>query len=639
MLEPRIQLLANQLIDQIAAGEVIERPASAIKELVDNCIDAGAKKIYVEILNKSCLSFRVSDDGLGMHPEDIELAFQQHATSKIKNYTDLFELHTMGFRGEALASIASVSELTCQSKHHQSENAYSLKILYGIVQEKNISARPQGTSIQVNNLFSNTPARLSFLKKPETELQAITQTIRELALANPKIAMQMIYNNTGFSTSGSGQLESVLEELYPDLARHGLHYFEREMEGEGAMNVFGFMSPLSESKSDSNSILTIVNGRPVKCPIIRKAVRSVYSGYLPSGKHPRIFVFLNIPPRELDVNVHPTKREVRYSKAGSVFNLVANTLERQIIVLASRQISSAEIPKFNNSDFSSEIKPKPFIFPKPLNLGIKQIDASQIIINTNQFKQPSQEQISKIEKIESPSPLRAIDSGKMRKQPLIRLSELSLYQQTGSEQNTERLSPEGDFSISIEGWHLGGRISGDKDLRQNLLSNLKLWLQGIHALKPESEHKEQSNLFNIAQNRIYRPALPKELKESIWKRDNWLCVHCGLKLIHPKLVRLLLNLEPEAWITVNAERGGQFRRHLARQHQAICDHLLPYAHNMPLASNAGNLVSSCLLCNSKKSASTDLKSWQPQPTSAWTEPLLIGSSLLHSGDFEVFLQG
>ena len=209
----RINQLSRQLINQIAAGEVIERPASVVKELVENSIDAGANRIEVEI-SKDCLSIRVSDNGCGIHPEDIELAFSKHATSKISNADDLFDIHTMGFRGEALASIISIAKVVCTTRTKDFETGTRVEC-----EESNVKSSPAacsvGTTMEVNDLFYNTPVRQKFLKSERVELSYIAEILQSIAIANPDVSITLINDGkTPVKTSGSGDLLCVLTEIY-----------------------------------------------------------------------------------------------------------------------------------------------------------------------------------------------------------------------------------------------------------------------------------------------------------------------------------------------------------------------------------------------------------------------------------------
>ena len=316
----RINQLSRQLINQIAAGEVIERPASVVKELVENSIDAGANRIEVEI-SKDCLSIRVSDNGCGIHPEDIELAFSKHATSKISNADDLFDIHTMGFRGEALASIISIAKVVCTTRTKDFETGTRVE-----GEESNVKSSPAacsvGTTMEVNDLFYNTPVRQKFLKSERVELSYIAEILQSIAIANPDVSITLINDGkTPVKTSGSGDLLCVLTEIYSNSIAGELKKINKSDE-LSHLHASGFCSTPEFTRSTKKSIYVFVNNRVVKCPVILKAVDTAYKNMLPAGKYPFVCINLSIPANDVDVNVHPTKKEVRYKNPNQIFNFV-----------------------------------------------------------------------------------------------------------------------------------------------------------------------------------------------------------------------------------------------------------------------------------------------------------------------------
>lgn len=316
----RINQLSRQLINQIAAGEVIERPASVVKELVENSIDAGANRIEVEI-SKDCLSIRVSDNGCGIHPEDIELAFSKHATSKISNADDLFDIHTMGFRGEALASIISIAKVVCTTRTKDFETGTRVEC-----EESNVKSSPAacsvGTTMEVNDLFYNTPVRQKFLKSERVELSYIAEILQSIAIANPDVSITLINDGkTPVKTSGSGDLLCVLTEIYSNSIAGELKKINKSDE-LSHLHASGFCSTPEFTRSTKKSIYVFVNNRVVKCPVILKAVDTAYKNMLPAGRYPFVCINLSIPANDVDVNVHPTKKEVRYKNPNQIFNFV-----------------------------------------------------------------------------------------------------------------------------------------------------------------------------------------------------------------------------------------------------------------------------------------------------------------------------
>ena len=320
----RIKQLSRQLINQIAAGEVIERPASVVKELVENSIDAGSTKIEVEI-SKDCLSIRVSDNGSGIHPDDIELAFSKHATSKISNSDDLFDIHTMGFRGEALASIISIAKVVCTTRTKDNETGTKVEC-----EESNVRKMPfgcaVGTTMEVKNLFYNTPVRQKFLKSERTELAAIAEILQSIAIANPDVSIVLISEGkTPVKTSGSDDLLCTLTEIYSNSIAGELKKINKTDE-LAKLHASGYCSTPDFTRSSKKSIYVFVNNRVVKCPVILKAIDTAYKNMLPAGKYPFVCLNLDIPPSDVDVNVHPTKKEVRYKNPNQIFNFIYSSI-------------------------------------------------------------------------------------------------------------------------------------------------------------------------------------------------------------------------------------------------------------------------------------------------------------------------
>ena len=320
----RIQQISRQLINQIAAGEVIERPASVVKELVENSIDAGATGVEIEV-SKDCLSIRVSDNGSGIHPDDIELAFSKHATSKISNSEDLFDIHTMGFRGEALASIISIAKVVCTTRTKEFETGTRVEC-----EESNVKSSPSGcaigTTMEVKNLFYNTPVRQKFLKSEKVEISCIAEILQSIAIANPNVSINLIYDGKNpVKTSGSGDLLCVLTEIYSNSIANELKKINKTDEVSN-LHVSGYCSTPDFTRSTKKSIYTFVNNRVVKCPLILKAIDNAYKNMLPAGKYPFVCLNLDIPSCDVDVNVHPTKKEVRYKNPNQIFNFIYSAI-------------------------------------------------------------------------------------------------------------------------------------------------------------------------------------------------------------------------------------------------------------------------------------------------------------------------
>jgi DNA mismatch repair protein MutL len=318
----QIRVLSDDLANQIAAGEVVERPASVVKELVENSIDAGATLIRLDIEGGGKKKIRIMDNGMGMAPEECLLAFSRHATSKISRFEDLENIKSLGFRGEALPSIASVAKVRCTSARSESEGGKLIVVEGGEIVEQKDAACSRGTTIEVANLFYVTPARSKFLKGDSTEFSHITQVVTQQALANPHIQFHLTHNlREVINTLPTDQLHYRIAELFGhDLARSLL---EVEAQSGGYM-LSGFVSSPVYTRSSRNSQYCFVNGRFVRDKVILHATQQGYSHLLPKGQHPAMFLYLTMDPKLLDVNVHPSKAEVRFAFQQDVHQFVAH---------------------------------------------------------------------------------------------------------------------------------------------------------------------------------------------------------------------------------------------------------------------------------------------------------------------------
>ncbi len=327
----RIVQLSKNVINQIAAGEVIERPFSVVKELVENSIDAGASKVSVEISNE-CRNIRVADNGSGIHPDDIILAFSKHATSKISSGEDLYAVKTMGFRGEALASIISIAKLTCITRTKDFDYGTKVECENSEV-KKTQTGCAVGTIMEIRDLFYNLPARLKFLKSAKTEFAYINELIQSLAPAHPKISFELKNNGkTILKTTGQGNILQTVKEIFGEEVTKYLREVSKT-DKISNLKISGYITTPDYTRSGKKNYYTYVNSRFVKCPIFQKAIDMVYKDLIGS-KYPFIILNLEVPPEDVDVNVHPTKKEVRYKNPNQIFNFiysaVNNTLsERQ----------------------------------------------------------------------------------------------------------------------------------------------------------------------------------------------------------------------------------------------------------------------------------------------------------------------
>jgi len=324
-----IRILSPEVASQIAAGEVVERPASVVKELVENALDAGARAITVEIAAAGRTLMRVADDGVGIPADELTLAVERHATSKLVSADDLFRIATLGFRGEALASIGSVSRLTITAHTHEASAGARLRVEGGMIGKVEKVGAPVGTVIQVEDLFYNVPARLKFLKQDGTERRAIDALLTRYALAYPQVRFKLSEGNTpSLQTSGDGDRRAILAALYGvDVARQMLDVVSEE---EG-YRLSGFISPVALTRSNRKEITFFINGRWIQDTPLTAALIQAYHTLLMVGRYPLAALFLEAPPGEVDVNVHPAKAEVRFRNPDKVFSFVQRSARRAIL--------------------------------------------------------------------------------------------------------------------------------------------------------------------------------------------------------------------------------------------------------------------------------------------------------------------
>lgn len=328
--ERKIRILPPHLVNRIAAGEVVERPASVIKELVENALDAGATRIDIAASNAG-RNLRVADNGSGMTPENAAMAFYNHATSKIQDAADLDRIATLGFRGEALASIGSISRLTCLTR--TANAAVGTKVTLDESGEPALAEAgcATGTIMEIEELFYNTPARLKYLKRAQTELGHIEEIVQYLALSHPEVRFTLTLNEKEvLKTSGTNELKRTMEEAL-GLKKENIPLIPITAEDpEIGLRLAGFVSEPGVMKSSKRWLITYLNGRHVRCAILQKAIEAAYESLLPHGKYPLCVFFLNMPPNEVDVNVHPTKREVRYASSNTIFGFVRSGIRNSL---------------------------------------------------------------------------------------------------------------------------------------------------------------------------------------------------------------------------------------------------------------------------------------------------------------------
>jgi DNA mismatch repair protein MutL len=367
----QIQLLSPRLANQIAAGEVVERPASVLKELLENCVDARASRVDVDVEEGGVKLIRVRDNGGGIAHDDLPLAVARHATSKIHQLEDLEGVATLGFRGEALASISSVSRLILTSSDNDSGAGWRVETEGRDMAAKIApSAHPQGTSVEVRDLFFNTPARRKFLRSEKTEFNHLEEVFRKLALSHFEIA---------FSLRSNGRAQHLLKPALTEMEQDrriasllGAHFVENAVRVDvsiGELRLWGWMGLPTFSRAQSDLQYFFVNGRAIRDKVVNHAVRQAYSDVLYHDRHPAYVLFLTLDPRNVDVNVHPTKHEVRFRESRQVHDFLYRSLHRAIAEITPAQAAPAVMP-VNSGNGSASDSYAPIREQAALNIGV-----------------------------------------------------------------------------------------------------------------------------------------------------------------------------------------------------------------------------------------------------------------------------
>lgn len=592
----KINLLPEHVANQIAAGEVVEGPASIIKELVENSIDAASTKIYVEV-SKNFSKVQVNDNGSGIAPEDLALAFKRHATSKIQSLEDVYRIMTNGFRGEALASIAAISKLTCISKREEDKHASKIYIENDIESLSETGAAT-GTTIIVDDIFFNTPARLKFLKANKRERTVIIDLLRSFAIANPGIAFTLkIDDREVMKVSGSGELESAISEIFSDEMQDQLCKLDLS---EDDITISGFCSATQLTRADKRGLFTFLNGRVIQCYIMRSAIDAVYKKYLSPGKYPIVVLNLNIPTEKVDVNVHPTKKEVKYQNPNLIYRLVGDAVAKalsdsfyasnrsfqpsleehalqtqespkQLFIATHTDIPETIFkPKFTTKDFDYRFTDLPSS-PKP--------DVEKLSANNRRF-------ISRFGSVD-----------------------ISIFDSMGLETNISSLGSKTNFEIVVKdvGFAksilLRGDFIGENWLKGKYLSFISE--MGREILEREIlEHGFKPTGTSSTLSRPNASPTKKSLEE-IWERDNYTCVYCAKALLHPDTVKEALKLSSNAA--------------LLNTHLASYDHYLPASKYPTLNEDIRNLFSICQSCNKTKSDSLATVTWKPEIKNSWKD--------------------
>ncbi|MBI3590661.1 MAG: DNA mismatch repair endonuclease MutL [Candidatus Melainabacteria bacterium] len=624
-----IKQLSEDLIKKIAAGEVIERPASVVKELVENSIDAGATKIEIEI-ERSGKYIKVSDNGMGIDPDDVNLLFARHATSKIKRFDDLWSIKTLGFRGEALASISAVSKITCRSKHIDQEYGFELKIADEKTNKKT-SAIAIGTAFEIDDLFYNVPARQKFLKSETTEIGHVYDAVISEALSRPKAAITLLNNkNVLLKSSGSNNFQQTIVELL------GIDLKDKLIpisSNNDFMDLSGFISTLEVFRADRKSIFIFVNNRPIKCQIVSKAIFSACEGLLPAGKYPIVVLNLNFKTSFVDVNVHPTKKEVRYNNPNDVYSLVLRSIQSAIAEHYKKEYkekSLYSLPENNKevvANGHSNLELQSPVISRPTDLLLK-------------VELPLAGKTSELQdfKTSRPSAKGGPASGGQN------LSTLSLFSVDNlkcklihSDKPIAKMTKIGNKTIFEVGTIFdenvqvifSGEVIGDQSYQKEFFNSLSELAAEIFKNYSYSEPAIQKKLIQPSLNddsvkKQIRKKPPEKLLYEVWERDNWSCVYCGKQLLDPDTVKSAIKEAEDAFITYINEDGKEVTNHILREHSASYDHYLPVSKMPQFNFDTENLFACCFECNRKKLDSMELKSWMPVKKNSWTKELEIG---------------
>ncbi len=361
----RIALLPDHVANQIAAGEVIQRPSSVVKELLENAVDAKAKTIQLIVKDAGKTVIQVTDDGTGMNKLDIRLAFERHATSKINLAEDLFSLKTKGFRGEALASIAAIAHVETHTRTSDAEISHCLKIEGSRIKDETLSTKPKGTSIKVKNLFFNIPARRNFLKSNNVELRHIIDEFHRVALAHPEINFLFFNNGNEIFDLSSSNLRKRISAIFGSKYENHLVPIQ-EITSLTTLN--GFVLKPEFSKKTRGQQFFFVNNRYIKSSFLHHAICDAFEGLLRPGYHPGYFLCLNLDPKTIDINIHPTKTEIKFEEEQSIYAILRSAVKHSLGIF--QVMPTLDFEHNKNLDLPYNFKEK-----RPLNPLIE-VDSS-----------------------------------------------------------------------------------------------------------------------------------------------------------------------------------------------------------------------------------------------------------------------
>lgn len=385
-----IKVMDENLSNKIAAGEVVERVSSVVKELTENSVDAGSKNITVSLIDAGIKEIKVVDNGKGMDESDAILAFTPHATSKIKNENDLFFINTLGFRGEALPSIASVSDTTLLTSDGTSSTLVNIK--GGKLLKKEVATRNKGTTIIVDNLFFNTPARLKFLKSFYTEQSSVINLIEKLSLSHPEISFKLISDEKEvLKTSGSNDLLKTIHEIYGFQVSKNMEYIKGSNDD---YDIDGYISNINISKSSKKDMITLVNGRVVNNQYLNKVIKDAYHTYLAENKYPIVVININVDPTIVDVNIHPTKQDIKFSKMDTLEELLFPLIRDKLKGIDNIfKIEEATIKSYEDQEYSLNedliVYDKPKVEETKLNFTLNEETEGYNVTTTKEEETPS----------------------------------------------------------------------------------------------------------------------------------------------------------------------------------------------------------------------------------------------------------
>jgi DNA mismatch repair protein MutL len=361
----RIRILPDQVANQIAAGEVVERPVGAVKELLENSLDAGATRVEIEFRNGGKSYIRVEDNGCGMTPEEALICLERHATSKLRNAKDLDHIISFGFRGEAIPSIASISKFTLSTRPHDSTEGTQLLLQGGKLLHNKTCGMPPGTRIEAANLFFNTPARKKFLKTENTEAAHISRIVKLYAIAHPEVAFSLYSGKRcTFQSPVCTDLRDRIREVFGGEVAE--HLVDMPVAQDPDCRITGKVSPPGHGRPTRQDIVTIVNGRPVESRTLLYALTEAYHPFIPKGKYPAAFLHIEIDPEFIDVNIHPQKREIRFRSEAHIRRLIIENIHK-MAESSHAGINSAVVipPTYNSPDFLPSTSENSTNLPKP----------------------------------------------------------------------------------------------------------------------------------------------------------------------------------------------------------------------------------------------------------------------------------